>query len=139
MKLNTLKMGALALMGLTSFAFGEVELDGYCPVCYVAAGKAVQGSKEFKVEHDGETYYFVNADAKSAFEKSPEKFIPAYDGWCAFGISKGKKLEADPTQFSVVDGTIYLSSSAEVKKMFDADAKKVIMEADKKWMMDKKM
>ncbi|MGB6220727.1 YHS domain-containing (seleno)protein [Haloferula sp.] len=109
------------------------ELDGYCPVCYIAAGKAVEGKKEYAVEHEGKTYLFVNNEAVSAFEKEPAKYLPAYDGWCAYGISLGKKFESDPTVFKVVDGRLFLNKSPEVGELFSKGTEGHISKADAEW------
>ncbi len=85
-----------------------VALEGYCPVAYFVAGKPVRGSADFAVVHDDVTYYFVNADAKRLFEKNPEKYLPAYGGWCAYGIALGDKFPVDPTRFKIVDGRLML-------------------------------
>lgn len=131
--IKTLVLGAIASLSFTSALFAEAELDGYCPVCYIAAGKAVLGTEEFSSEYKGHTYYFVKSEAVEAFEANPEKFLPAYDGLCAYGVSLGKKFEGDPTQFSVVDGKIYLNSSAETKALFDADPASFVKNAEMKW------
>lgn len=131
-------IGALTFAAFSSVSFAEAEIDGYCPVCYIAAGKAVKGVSEFKSEYEGKTYLFVKQEAKDAFDKSPEKFLPAYGGACAYGLSLGKEFEGDPEQFTVVDGKIYLNSSAKTKKLFDADPAKFITTANEKWVMMKK-
>jgi len=48
-------------------------------------------------------------------------------------MSLGEEFDSDPKQFSVVDGVIYLNSSAETKKKFDADPQKFIKAANAKW------
>jgi YHS domain-containing protein len=85
-----------------------VALEGYCPVAYFAAGKAIQGKPEYASTYDEVTYYFVSADAKQAFDKSPGKFLPAYGGWCAFGMAVNDKFPVDPTNFKIVDGKLLL-------------------------------
>ena len=50
----------------------------------------------------------VSADAKKAFDRNPEKYIPAYGGWCAFGMSVSDKFPVDPTNFKIVDGRLML-------------------------------
>ena len=107
----------------------ELALDGYCPVCYVAAGKAVKGTSEFKAEHNGKVYHFVKQEAVDAFNADPEKFLPAYDGLCAFGMAHGKKLESDPTVFKVMDGKIYLNKDASIGKKFAKDTSSLIVKA----------
>jgi YHS domain-containing protein len=141
--LQTLLIAAFALF--SSPLFGDemkkdVALGGYCPVCYVAAGKAVKGTSEFKVEHEDKTYYFVSQDAVDAFTKEPAKFLPAYDGYCAFGIAHGKKFESDPTVFKVIDGVIYLNKDKEIGAKFAEDTAGFITKADATWkkmMMEK--
>ncbi len=131
--MKTIKaFAALALTMAMSFSAiaGEPEFGGYCPVCYSAAGKAVQGSKEFAAEHGGKTYYFVSADVMKKFQESPEKFLPAYDGKCAVGMAMGKEIAADPTQFTTVDGKVYLNSNKEMNDKFAAESKDLIMKAD---------
>ena len=134
--LRKLLVASLALISGTLFAADEMAkpaLDGYCPVCYVAVGKAVKGTAEFKAEHDGKTYFFVKQGALDAFNESPEKFLPAYDGLCAYGMAFGKKFEADPTVFSVVDGKIYLNKDAAIGEKFSADKAAFIAKADAEW------
>ena len=126
----------------------EPALGGYCPVCYVAKNVAAKGTDEFKAEHNGETYLFVSKDALDAFNATPEKFLPAYDGYCAYGMSLGKKFESDPTAFSVIDGKIYLNKDADIQKLFKKNTKGAIVKADRHWkalemkekaMMEKEM
>ena len=66
-----------------------LALEGYCPVTYHTHNVARQGSAEFASTYNGVDYHFVSAAAKRMFESNPEKYIPAYGGWCA--CRKGKK------------------------------------------------
>ncbi|MCG8409105.1 MAG: hypothetical protein MI923_28205 [Phycisphaerales bacterium] len=85
-----------------------LAIEGYCPVAYFAVGKAIRGKSEYAVTHNGVTYYFVSADAMKVFRSNPEKYIPAYGGWCAFGMSVKDKFPVDPTNFKIVDGRLML-------------------------------
>jgi len=67
---------------------------------------------------------------------------PALDGYCpvcyvaglcAYGMAFGKKFEADPTVFSVVDGKIYLNKDAAIGEKFSADKAAFIAKADAEW------
>lgn len=135
--MNPLKKFAaiLALFFLSGSLLHAAEpaLDGYCVVCYSAAGKAVKGTKEFSAVHAGQTYYFVNQDALEAFEKNPAKYLPEYGGWCAYGMTLGKKFPVDPTVFTVTDGKLYLNKNKSVGKKFDKDTAKYIAKADEEW------
>lgn len=85
-----------------------VALEGYCPVAYFAVNKPVLGKKEFASDYNGVTYYLVNADAKQAFDENPEKYLPAYGGWCATGMREHDKFPVDPRNFKIVDGRLLL-------------------------------
>ena len=51
--------------------------------------------------HDGATYQFSSKSNKEIFEANPEKYVPAYNGYCAFGVSVGKKFIGDPEVWRV--------------------------------------
>lgn len=132
--LKQILMVGVASIATALFATAaEPEIDGYCPVCYVAAGKAVKGTEELSVTHDDKLYYFVSEDAMKAFQADPEKFLPQYDGLCAYGMSKGKKFESDPTVFTVIDGKIYLNKNESIGKLFEKETADHIVKADKEW------
>ncbi len=130
---------SMLLMALTiGVAFAEKgaetpALGGYCPVAYVAMNKAVKGDPKISLDYEGEHYVFANADAKKMFEADPSKYHVAYDSYCATAVSMGKKLESEPTLFTVDDGVTYLFSSADAKKMFDANPDGVVRKADAQW------
>jgi len=45
---------------------------------------------------------------RQMFAADPEKYLPAYGGWCAFGVATGQRFPVDPTNFKVVNGKIML-------------------------------
>ena len=85
-----------------------VALEGYCPVAYFAVNKPVRGKPEFASDYKGITYHFVSAEARDEFDANPEKYVPAYGGWCAFGMAVEDKFPVDPTSFKIVDGRLML-------------------------------
>ena len=85
-----------------------VAIEGYCPVCYIAANKAAKGKPEFSAEYEGVTYWFVSAPVRDMFIANPKKYLPAYGGWCALGVATGQRFPVDPTNFKVVNGQIML-------------------------------
>jgi len=138
MKLIKLFSLLIAMMTTLSAQTENLALDGYCPVCYVAAGKANKGTAEFSAVHNEKTYYFVNAATKAMFVAEPGKFLPQYDGLCAYGVALGKQFKADPTVFSVVDGKVYLNKDAKIGEAFKKDQKALIVKAEANWPKVKK-
>jgi len=133
--LKKLLLASLILISGTLFAAEKtsVALEGYCPVCYISAGKAVKGTTEFQANYGGKTSLFVKQEALDAFKKTPEKFLPAYDGLCAYGMAYGKKVKSDPTIFEVVNGKLYLNKNKSIGKKFAKKPNSYISKADAKW------
>lgn len=83
-----------------------IALEGYCPVAYHLANKPLRGKAKYASTYQGVTYHLYNADAKAAFDEDPEKYLPAFGGWCAFGMAIGDKFPVDPTNFKIVNGRL---------------------------------
>lgn len=109
----------------------KVEIEGYCPVAYHVMHKAVKGNPDYASTYQGKTYYFVKGDAKKMFDQSPEKFVPAYDGYCATAMAMGKKVKSDPTIFTEYKGKTYLFSNKMAKEKFDNNKEMMVEKANK--------
>jgi YHS domain-containing protein len=85
-----------------------VALEGYDPVSYFS-NKPVEGFEKFTITHKGVVYYFVSAANLQKFKTTPEKFEPAYGGWCAYAMgATGEKIKVDPETFKIIDGKLFL-------------------------------
>ncbi len=87
-------------------AFSTVAVNGYDVVSYHTEKRPLGGNGHFVSEHDGVTYLFANEQNKARFDSNPEKYVPAYGGFCAFGVSVGKKFYGDPEVWRIVDGKL---------------------------------
>jgi len=86
----------------------NIALEGYSPVSYLDLGLAQIGSKECKSEHNKAVYYFTSIEQKEKFDNSPDRYLPQYGGFCAYGIYAGAKFRVDPDKFLVEDEKYYL-------------------------------
>ncbi|MFG0273702.1 MAG: YHS domain-containing (seleno)protein [Phycisphaerales bacterium] len=86
----------------------NLGLAGYSPVSYLQNNRAEPGSPRFSAEHDGVTYFFTSNRQRETFLASPERYLPAYGGFCAFGCSVDSKFIPDPTSFKVIGGRTHL-------------------------------
>jgi YHS domain-containing protein len=85
-----------------------IALQGYDPVSYFD-GKPVEGSDKIKVEYKSVTYLFATAGNATRFKQTPDKFEPAYGGWCAYAMGEsGEKVKVDPETFKILNGKLYL-------------------------------
>ena len=86
----------------------NIALEGYDPVSYFD-NKPLEGKKDFQFTYKGVTYQFVNTTNLTKFKSSPEKFEPAYGGWCAYAMGEtGEKVKIDPETFKVVEGKVFV-------------------------------
>ncbi len=119
MKTNLLSLSFLFL-SLISFAQTDdarkknfnikknVAIEGYDPVSYFD-NKPAEGKSQFSFTHHGVTYWFSTQANLNKFKASPEKYEPAYGGWCAYAMGEtGEKVKIDPETFKILDGKLYL-------------------------------
>ena len=116
----------------------NIALQGYSPVSYANLGLAQIGDKDFKSEHNGIFYYFTSKEQKATFDKNPEKYLPAYGGFCAFGIYAGAKFRTDPNKFIAKDGKYYLflynlELDAQQLWLNEKNHEKLVEEANTNW------
>ena len=108
-------------------------ISGYDPVAYFTDGKPVRGSGYHVTVHDGVTYAFANADHKKLFVADPNKYLPAFGGYCAYGVAVGKKFVSDPEAWKIVDGTLYLNLDKGIQEKWQKDIPGYIKNARKNW------
>lgn len=84
-----------------------LALEGYDPVSYHRDSPR-RGQAEFALQLDGITYHFINQTNRRTFAENPEKYRPAYGGWCAWAMLDGELVEVDPERYKRIQGRIYL-------------------------------
>ncbi|MFI4918949.1 MAG: YHS domain-containing (seleno)protein [Legionellales bacterium] len=111
-----------------------VALQGYDVVAYFTDHKPIKGNGDHVVIQDGVYYLFVNERNKQLFQTNPDKYLPQYGGWCAFGVSVGKKIASDPLAWKIVDGKLYLNLNDRVQKIWIKDINGYIKKANMNWI-----
>lgn len=115
----------------------QPQIQGFCPVAYFAVGEALEGNKEFSATHNDKLYYFVSEEARQEFEKNPDKYIPAYGGNCAFGMSIEKEFKVCPRNFKIINDKLYLflhNEDTDALALWnEEDEAKCLVNADKHW------
>jgi len=84
-----------------------IALSGYDPISY-HSGKPLRGKKELSFEYDGALYLFSSRANLERFAATPEMYLPAFGGWCAWAMIDGEKVEVDPETYKIINGTLYL-------------------------------
>jgi len=122
-------VGALA----DDYRNSTLAVQGYDVVSYQVSKRPVRGNGNFVSTHDGATYQFSSKDNLKKFKRNPEKYVPAYGGFCAFGVAVGKKFVGDPEVWRVVDDTLYLNLDTGIQDKWFKDVSGYIKKADTNW------
>jgi len=117
-----------------------VAIQGYDPVAFFADNKPVKGKLEFPARQKGALYYFASNEHRELFKSDPAKYKPAFGGYCAYGLSKGKLVDIDVDAFQIVNGRLLLQYSKGARDDFNKDAKGNLAKAEANWagLLEKK-
>ena len=111
-----------------------VAISGYDPVSYFT-GKPQKGKITYT--QNGISYKFASATNLEMFKKNPAKYEPAYGGWCAYAMgAKGEKVEVDPENFKIVNGTLnlfYKNFFSNTLDDWNKEEAKLKKQADSNW------
>lgn len=120
---------ALVYTGVLS----RVAVSGYDPVAYFTLQKPMKGDAKFSTQHNGAEWHFVSADHRDKFIANPGRYAPQYGGYCAWAVSQGYTASANPLNWKIVDGKLYLNYDADVQKKWEMRMTEFIQQADKNW------
>jgi YHS domain-containing protein len=110
-----------------------VALKGYDPVAYYADGAPAAGDPAITYQWQGATWLFSTAEHREVFKADPAHYAPQFGGYCAFAVSRGTTADADPQQWAIVDGKLYVNNNAFAKKLWDQDRPGNIVAGDTNW------
>ncbi|GAB4369877.1 MAG: YHS domain-containing (seleno)protein [Bryobacter sp.] len=155
MKRNLMNFaGALALsLSLAVTALAEapkfnayangVAASAYDLVSYFPEGgsKPQKGLLSHTFEYQGHTYRFASKANLEKFKANPEKYVPAYGGWCAWAIGAlNKDVDVDPTSFLVRNGRLqlfYKDAEVDTRSMWLKDEAALAPKAETNWKQRK--
>ena len=114
--------------------FSNVALKGHDPVAFFTESAAVKGKKSITADYQGATYRFSTEEHRRLFEVDPERYAPAFGGYCAYAVgAKNSLVGVDIDTWQIVDGRLILNYNEDVKRMFNADLARLLAEADNNW------
>jgi len=110
-----------------------IALQGHDPVAFFSDSRPAKGDSALSARHEGATYWFATAENKAAFEAAPERYTPAFGGYCAYGASNGYTAPVEIGTWQIVDGRLLLNYNQSIRKKFDADRAAYLRKADSNW------
>ena len=125
---------AYSYVAIASYDTLNPAANGYDVVAYQKENVAKPGNTDNYSYYNGQVFLFESSGHKELFDKDPEHYIPAFGGYCAMGVSKGKKFPVDPEAFHVANGKTYLNLNKKVQKKWLSDIDKYIVKAENNWL-----
>jgi YHS domain-containing protein len=111
----------------------KVAIKGYDTVSYFTDSKAVKGDGQFQYDWNGAHWFFASAEHKKLFSQRPDAYAPRFGGFCAFGMTMGKRFPVDPEAWVIVDNKLYLNSSQDALGQFKQNIAASIAQAASNW------
>ena len=119
--------------GAVNKTWSGIALKGYDPVAYHSVGKPVEGNQRISYRWRDATWRFASVENRDRFSADPERYAPAYGGYCAYGMAQGAKIDIDPNAWAIVEGKLYLNVNKSVQQTWKADIPGYIARADRHW------
>ncbi len=128
---------------LENLSDGGLALDGYDPVSYFDSGP-VRGQPELTASHDGIRYRFASRANRERFLADPERYLPRYGGWCAYGLGMDEaemgvapeRYPVDPESYEISGGELYLfyrSAVIDGRELWRRDPERFRQRAEETW------
>ncbi len=110
-----------------------IAINGYDAVAYHKVNEPIEGSESFTTMWNGATWFFVSAENRDLFVADPERWAPAYGGYCAWAVSNNYLASTDPDAFSVVNERLFLNFNKRIRNRWSKNTAKNISKGDKNW------
>jgi YHS domain-containing protein len=130
--LGTLATPALAAEPMVFQRRGRA-IRGADPVAYFTQGRAVDGARGLAFDWNGATWHFASEANRDAFAAAPERYAPAFGGYCAFAASRGYLAGTRPEAWTIYDGRLYLNANLDVRERWLSELPDAIAQGEANW------
>ena len=113
-----------------------IGLGGYDPVSYFTQNRPLKGKEELSTSYNGATYHFSSQERLDTFNSDPEKYAPAYGGYCAYAMGKGYLADANPETYKIKDGKLlvfYNNFIVNTLNRWNKDEDNLYSSAEENW------
>ena len=110
-----------------------VAIKGYDTVAYFTDGLAIKGKSEYSYNWNDASWHFSKPENRDLFAANPERYAPQFRGHCAYGLAKGKLVAADPEEWTIVDGKLYMNYNRSFRDSWRQDKTAMIKKAEANW------
>lgn len=121
----------------TGFAISGYDVVSYWSLEQAPVGEAqpapAVGNPAYTAEFNGATWAFSSAANRDLFLEDPARYVPAYDGHCAYGVALEGKVPGNPLLWRIVDDTLFLNITSQVVQFWEADIPGFVDKSETNW------
>jgi YHS domain-containing protein len=117
----------------TVFQRDGLAIGGTDPVAYFTQGAPVQGDAAFAADWMGARWTFASTDNRDTFLAEPERYAPAFGGYCAWAAAQGYVAPTVPEAWSIHEGRLYLNANLRIRRRWEQRLPTIIAEAEANW------
>jgi YHS domain-containing protein len=113
-----------------------VALQGYDPVSYFpeGGGDPTAGNASIATDVGGVTYHFLSDANRELFLQSPERYEPAYGGWCAWAMARDQRVEINPDAYSINGNRLYVFFNIDKRNDWLGEVDRDVERANTNWL-----
>lgn len=115
------------------FQRNGLAIGGTDPVAYFDGTGPVTGDAALSHDWMGATWTFASAANRDAFAADPERWAPAFGGYCAFAASRGYLAPTIPEAWHVHEGRLFLNASMRALRLWRQELPDVIAAGEANW------
>ncbi|MDJ0810859.1 MAG: YHS domain-containing (seleno)protein [Desulfobacterales bacterium] len=126
-------VAAVSAAEATTATVHGIAIKGYDPVAYFTEGQAIKGSSVYAYNWNEASWHFSKPEHRDLFAADPDRYAPQFGGHCANGLSKGKLVAADPEEWTIVDGKLYMNYNRPARDDWRTHKAVMIERAESNW------
>lgn len=109
-----------------------VGAGGYDVVSY-HQGQPRPGDPGISAPWNGATWRFATEANRQAFLADPERYAPAFGGYCAWAVAEGYTAKGDPQVWHIENGRLFLNYNRAIGRRWARDIAGNISRGDANW------
>lgn len=115
------------------YAEDGIAVDGSDVMAYWDGAGPQAGSDAYRFDWMGATWRFQTAETRDRFAADPDRYAPAYGGYCAWAVSRGYTAATTPEAWTIHDNRLFLNFSLRIRRRWERDIPGNVAKGDANW------
>ena len=144
-KIYTLLFTILSTASILSAQQAEIfstngkAIKGYDVVAFFTEGKPTAGFDSLQYQWKETKWLFSTTKNLKQFIENPDKYVPQYGGYCAYGTAGNHKSSTQVDTWTILNDKLYFNYNLKVKEYWNKKQDSLIQKADINWQTLKKL